>query len=182
MPRELVVLHELANIGAGHAATALSQLFSRPVGMTPPDVRELTIAGAIDYLQPDEEEVSAALLRLEGSLAGVVALVTRDSEEMLAALGMEPGIEADVIAECGNIVAAKMANAIGSMTMMDSKPSTPAAGVAPYTGIIELILQMTAQSEPFVVAFSELTVGDTLLAHLMFFPEATSVDRIEALA
>lgn len=182
MPRDLVVLHELANIGAGHAATALSQLFSRPVGMTPPVVKELSLAGAIEYLQPDESEVSAALLRLEGALAGVVALVTRDSEDMLLALGMEPGIEADVIAECGNIVAAKLANAIGSMTAMDSKPTTPAAGMAPYAGIIELILSMTAQSEPFVVAFSELSVGDTLLAHLMFFPEASSVEQIEALA
>jgi len=182
MPRDLVVLHELANIGAGHAATALSQLFSRPVGMTPPKVFELTLAEAIEYFQPDEHEVSAALLRLEGALAGVIALLTSDSEEMLKALGMEPGIEADVIAECGNIVAAKVADAIGSMTMMDSRPSTPAAGVAPYAGVIELVLQMTAQSEPFVVAFSELTIGDALLAHLMFFPEASSVEQIEALA
>lgn len=182
MPRELVVLHELANIGAGHAATALSQLFSRPVGMTPPQVFELTVVETLDYLHPDEREVSAALLRLEGELAGVIALVTRDSDEMLKALGMEPGIEADVIAECGNIVAAKVADAIGSMTMMDSRLTAPAAGVAPYSGIIELILQMTAQSEPFVVAFSDLTIGDSLLANLMFFPEASSVDHMEALA
>lgn len=182
MPRDLVVLHELANIGAGHAATALSQLFSRPVWMSPPEVHELTLEKAVDFFQPDDREVSAALLQLEGDLAGVVALITHDTQEMLTALGMEPGIEADVIAECGNIVAAKIADTIGSMTSIHGKPSTPAAGVAPYTGIIEMILAMTAQAEPFVVASSKLTVGDSLLADLLFFPEAASVEQMEALA
>jgi chemotaxis protein CheC len=182
MPRDLVVLHELANIGAGHAATALSQLFSQRVDMTPPQVRELTLSEAVEFLQPNEEEVSAALLQLEGDLAGLVVLLTPNSREMLEALGMEPGIEVDVIAECGNIVAAKLADAIGSMTSIYGQPSTPAAGLTAYAGVVEMVLSITAQDEPFVIAFSELSLGGTMLANLMFFPEASSVEQIEALA
>jgi chemotaxis protein CheC len=182
MPRELVVLHELANIGAGHAATALSQLFSSRVDMTPPVVKELTLPEAVEFLHPSEEEVSAALLHLEGDLAGLVVLLTRDTRAMLDALGMEPGIEVDVISECGNIVASKLACAIGSMTSIQGQPTPPAAGVTTHQGVVEIILALTAQAEPFVVAFSELSVGGAVLADLMFFPASESLDRIEALA
>lgn len=182
MSRDLVVLHELANIGAGHAATALSRLFSRRVDMTPPQVKELTLSDAVEFLRPDDEEVSAALLKLEGDLSGLVVLLTRDSGEMLAALGVEPGIEADVIAECGNIVAAKLADVIGSMTSLTGQVGTPAAGLTAYAGVVEMVLAITAQKEPFVIAMSELSLGDTMLASLMFFPQDSAMARFEALA
>ncbi|MGF1667142.1 MAG: hypothetical protein ACFCVC_12830 [Acidimicrobiia bacterium] len=96
----------------------------------------MTLSEAVEFLKPNDDEVSAALLHLEGDLAGLVVLLTPNSREMLEALGMEPGIEVDVIAECGNIVAAKLADAIGSMTSIYGQPSTPAAGLTAHAGVV----------------------------------------------
>lgn len=182
MPHELVVFQELANVGSAHAATALSQVFGTRVDMTPPLVRQLDTRSAIEFLEPTGDEVSAAILHLQGELSGLVVLLTRDIPGMLALTGMEPGIETDVISELGNIAAAKLAEAIGTMASIDGHPTPPAAGTTLHTSVVEMILALTAQTEPFVVALSELSVAGTVLATLMFYPDAAALERIQALA
>ena len=175
-------LQELANVGAGHAATALSQMFSSRVDLTPPTVRVLDTASAVEFLGPTSEEVSVAMLRADGDLSGLVVFLTHDTAGMVAGLDVDTGIAADVISELGNIVAAKLFDAIATMTNMVSRATPPLAGVASRSSVVEMILALTAQSEPFVIVGSDLAVGDAIVASLIFCPDHASLSKIEALA
>lgn len=182
MHPDLSIMQEIANIGAGHAATALSLMFSARVDMDPPEVVSVSLNEAVAFLNANDDTVSAALLALEGELSGLVVFVTSDHEAILADLGVEDMPAVDVLAETGNIVAARLADAIGSMTSLTGHPLPPAAGLAARTSVVEAILSMTAVVEPLVVARTRMEVGDDVKAELFFFPDPDTVGAIGSLA
>lgn len=182
MSLDLSILSEIANIGAGHAATALSQLFHGRVDMDPPEVFEVDLEGAVEALGDDSDDVTAALLRVEGALSGLVVVITTDHAQMLTALGVPEMPATDVMAEAGNIVTAKLAEAIGMMTGLDGHPLPPAAGQAGRSTLVASILSMTADTEPITFARSHLSLGTEVMVDLLFFPDASTVSAFEAMA
>ena len=182
MSLEMSVLSEIANIGAGHAATALSRLFHGRVHMDPPEVFAVDLDGAVAALGDDADDVTAALLRVEGGLAGLVVVITTDHAEMLEALGVPEMPAPDVMAEAGNIVTAKLAEAIGMMTGLDGQPLPPAAGQAGRSTLVASILSMTADVEPITFARSHLSLGTRVSVDLLFVPDATTVSAFETMA
>lgn len=182
MSLDLSILSEIANIGAGHAATALSQLFNGRVDMTPPEVFSVDLGGAVDALGDETDDVTAALLRVEGALSGLVVVITTDHLQMLTALGVPEMPATDVMAEAGNIVTAKLSEAIGMMTGLQGQPLPPAAGQAGRSTLVGSILSMTAEVEPITFARSKLVISDTVAVDLLFFPDASTVSAFEAMA
>lgn len=74
-PESLATLHldalrETANIGAGHAATALSRLTRRRVMISVPDVRILPLEQVGGMLGDPGDVVSAVIVRVEGDVSG----------------------------------------------------------------------------------------------------------------
>lgn len=64
------VLKEVGNIGAGNAATALSQLLNKPIDMAVPKVQLLNFEEITDKVGGAEELVYAVFLRVEGEAPG----------------------------------------------------------------------------------------------------------------
>ena len=89
---QLDALRELANIGAGTASTALSQMLGRSIDLAVPDARVLPMADAVDKLGPAEQEITGIMLGVEGDLpATVLMLLTpEDAEKICVMLGLEP--------------------------------------------------------------------------------------------
>ena len=65
---QLDVLKEVGNIGAGHAATALSRMLNKPVDMTIPLVNILQFEDIANSVGGSEEVVIAIFLRVDGSV------------------------------------------------------------------------------------------------------------------
>ena len=63
---QLDALRELANIGAGTASTALSEMLGRSIDLAVPDVSVLPMADAVDQLGPPEQEITGIMLGVEG--------------------------------------------------------------------------------------------------------------------
>ena len=68
------VLKEIGNIGAGNAATSLSQMLNTPVDMTTPTVRILDINDAASALGGPENVVIGILAKLGGDIEGIMNL------------------------------------------------------------------------------------------------------------
>src|SRR5690606_40942666 len=68
--RQLDGLREVANIGAGHAATALSQLTGRRVSIEVPEVSILRLQDVGGVVGEPDEVVSAVLMRILGDITG----------------------------------------------------------------------------------------------------------------
>jgi len=128
---ELDRLSELANIGAGHAATAFSQLARTPIRMSVPFVVE----GSPGELKPLQGGWSTGVFfELEGCFDALVCVLFRESvrdQVVRRVLGIgadedlpEESIEA-VLMELGNILVSRVASAIADTLGARLLPSIP---------------------------------------------------------
>jgi chemotaxis protein CheC len=127
---ELDALREVANIGSGTAATALSSMIGLPVDVTVPLVSALPLAEAIDAIGDPEQVVTAVALGVFGDAEGhVLLLFTPDASDVLCGLlGVEAGtdIGLSALGEIGNILGSSYLTALGTMTGMHLEPHPPA--------------------------------------------------------
>src|SRR5918996_1257661 len=87
-PRQLDALREVANIGAGHAATALSQMVNQKIMVDIPEIKVLRIEDVGEILGEPEEIVSAVMMQLLGDVTGrtVQVFPWRTSVQLISTL------------------------------------------------------------------------------------------------
>lgn len=132
----LDALREVANIGAGHAATALSQITGQRIMISVPHITLATLEEVPNQIAAGEEPVAAIAIRIEGDLTGVTLLVfpqriaLRISGLMMgkpvASLGT---IEASALKEAGNILSGAYLNALAEFLNMRILNSPPALAI-----------------------------------------------------
>jgi chemotaxis protein CheC len=137
---QLDALREVANIGAGHAATALSQMIDVTVMITVPRISIARLQDMPPVVKAPEEPVAAVLLRVIGDLTGRALLVfprqvaVRLCELLLrrpVGTTLELGkVEQSVINEIGNILSSAYMNALGSFMGMILLPMPPNISVS----------------------------------------------------
>ena len=81
---QLDALREVANIGAGHAATALSQMTNRTIMIAVPEVNVRPLEEVTDLVGRPDEVVAAVLMHMMGDLTGrTLVLVPEGSARAL---------------------------------------------------------------------------------------------------
>ena len=133
--REMDVLREVANIGAGHAATALSTMIGSTIMISVPRVNVLQVDEVPPVVADHEEPVAAVLLHMLGDLTGRTLLVFPCATALrLAELLMqrEPSggfalgeLEESAVMEVGNILSSAYMNALAEFMNMMLLPSPP---------------------------------------------------------
>lgn len=173
-------LAEIANIGSGHAATALSGLLGRPVEVGY-SAATLTVLGrAIDEVGAPMNRSALVDTPIQGDQGNVLLVFPEDSAEELCRLlgvSMEDETGLSALQEVGNILSASYLNAIVEMTGMALEPEPPRVEV-------DLLGQMISNSgasggspsDPTVLMRSYLTVeGSTTRFSFLFVPRLRSV-------
>jgi chemotaxis protein CheC len=147
---QLDALRELANIGAGTASTALSEMLGRSIDLAVPDARVLPMADAVDQLGAPEQEITGIMLGVEGELpATVLMLLTpENAEKICVMLGLPPESELapSALGEIGNVVGTSYLNALAGMTGIEVEPTPPATVTDMLGAIVESILAVRAAS------------------------------------
>lgn len=129
----LDALREVANIGAGHAATALSQITGQRIMISVPQINVAAIEDVPNQIGAAEEPVAAVAIRVEGDLTGLTLLVfPQPIAHRIASLmmGGRPvtqmgAIEESALKEAGNILSAAYLNALAEflgMRILNSPP------------------------------------------------------------
>src|SRR2546422_771459 len=72
---QIDALREVANIGAGHAATALSQLTNRKIMISVPQINIVRLEEVPDLLGNPQDVVAAVLMHMLGDLTGRTLLL-----------------------------------------------------------------------------------------------------------
>ncbi|HSM35301.1 MAG TPA: chemotaxis protein CheC [Longimicrobiales bacterium] len=166
---ELDALREVANIGAGHAATALSQLTNRRILVEVPTVRLGSLSGDSDEGAGD---VATVRMQVLGDVTGETLQVFpyRTARRIAGILtGSDGGVaesfgdmERSALVEAGNIIAGAYLNALSDfmgMLLLMSVPTmrlgggpvsaAPGEGPAERTALIlETHFQMEGEDEP----------------------------------
>jgi chemotaxis protein CheC len=165
--RQLDALRELASIGSGTAATALSQLLGRPVELAVPRALALGLADALDAVGEPDAMVASVVLPTIGVAGGapgdadlVVLLLfsNRCAATLCELLGVEPRSELgdSALGEIGNILGASAVGALAKMTGLALEPQPPhvvydmlgavvASVLAETAGELDLALMMDAE-------------------------------------
>jgi chemotaxis protein CheC len=134
-PAERDALREVANIGAGHAATALSQMTGRKIMIDVPEVSIRPLEEAADLVGPPDGIIAAVLMHMMGDLTGRTLLVLpeRAAKGLCGILLRRPEapdgfseMERSTIMETGNILCSAYLNALSDFMGMMLLPSVPA--------------------------------------------------------
>src|SRR5688572_6411336 len=122
-PRQLDALREVANIGAGHAATALSQMVNTRIMVDIPEIKIVKLEDVGELLGPPDEIVSACMMQLLGDVTGrtvqifpwrtavqlTSTLLNRDTSPRPEEFGE---VEQSALREVGNILVGAYINAL----------------------------------------------------------------------
>jgi len=129
-------LREIANIGAGHAATALSQMTGRKIMIAVPEVSVNRLEEASDLIGPPDTIIAAVLMHMMGDMTGRTLLVLPESSaRALCAILLRneaqdgPGfsdMQRSTVMETGNILCSAYLNALSDFMGMMLLPSVPA--------------------------------------------------------
>jgi chemotaxis protein CheC len=132
---QLDALRETANIGAGHAATALSQMTGSTIMIKVPAISIAGVQELQAQFEPNEEPVAAVFMHMLGDLTGRTLLVFPKPTVMrLAELMLRRPVgssvacrelETSAIREAGNILSGAYMNALSDFLGMMLLPSPP---------------------------------------------------------
>jgi len=119
---QLDAIKEVGNIGAGHAATALSQLIGKKVYITVPHVRRLSLSSTTELVGGPQALIAGVAMQVLGDVAAkLVLILPRASALQLAGLLTNQDteerqvlsvLEHSAIKEAGNILAGAYINAL----------------------------------------------------------------------
>ncbi len=182
---ELSAIREIASIGSGNAATALSQLVARMVEIGMPQAELVPLAEAASRIGPAEGEVVAVLTPVTGGLDAslLLAFPIAAAEALCGLLGTDAASDMgrSALEEIGNILSSCYATAIAGLTGLAIDPAPArlrrdrldavvAAVLAPAaspTGTV-LLLQTSMRVEGAAVEFGFLLVpGEGMVPKLL---------------
>jgi chemotaxis protein CheC len=186
---QLDALRETANIGAGHAATALSQLTGSTIMIKVPNITVASIEELPSQFTPEEEPVAAVLMHMLGDLSGRTMLVfpkptvMRLAELMLRRpVGSSTAfseLETSAIKEAGNILSGAYMNALSDFLGMLLLPSPPSLVIDMSTAVLTSAIGEFAPDPDAVLCveseFQLLEMQQTLRGFFLLLPDPASL-------
>jgi chemotaxis protein CheC len=182
-------LQELANIGAAHSATTLSQMLNTQIGMSVPDIDIVDIADIGQLLT--DELTTMIVFELQGDIphGGFLILhFPRDSAIRTAHIMQGEGeapltfseMDQSAIVEVANIMVSSFLSASSDLLGFNMMPSPPALIVdMAHAAITSLIAQMTVEVDDVILFRVKLTSDEHNIAgNILIFLEITALERI----
>lgn len=186
-PMQLDALKEVGNIGAGNAATALSQLLNRKIDMTVPAVNIIPLETVFSEIE-QEELVIGVVVRVLGdtpgnilfvfdkeTAMGIVESLTGNKDEDLS------GIGGSVLCEIGNIISGSYMNAISKFTNLLIMPSVPAVTYDMLGAMLSTTFIESGQYDDNVLDLETMFLQDSnrnISGHFYYIPMPGSLEKI----
>ncbi|MGM9572553.1 MAG: chemotaxis protein CheC [bacterium] len=187
---EFDALREIGNIGAGNAATALSQLLNRKIDMAVPEVKVLPLEEVAECMGGEESIVAGIFLRVFGNApCSVMFLLPRKSALNLVdmLLGKANGttkilndLDQSALKEIGNILSASYLNALSQMTNLTLLPSVPALAFDMLGAILSVLLAELGEVGDYALVMeTEFTEeSQEVKGHFFLIPDPGTLEVI----
>lgn len=192
----LDVLKEIGNIGAAHAATALSNLLEKKIDMRVPDVKMVSFNEMMELVGGSENVVVGIFLRIEGDVEGsmffilpleqanrfIRRLIRDESFDFNTPPFSELGLSA--MQEMGNILSGSYLSALSDFTGLKIYPTVPGLSIDMFGAIISIgLIELSQISDTVIVintSIYEEEISDDELVKGNFFllPEPESFETI----
>ena len=180
-------LKEASNIGAGHAASALSQLMGRHVSVHVSGIRVASPNAFLSEIQPETRVVGSYLKVLSDANGGILFLLAEADAYKLAdlLLNQAPGstrtlndMEQSALKETGLIVGASYLNALGEIMHRTFIPSVPRILMDRAQLVFARAFEGKAP-DLLIGIRNELVEATTKIrCHLLFMPDADELPSL----
>ena len=189
---QLDALREVANIGAAHAATALSTMTGSTIMISVPTINIARLEEVPPQIAAPEEPVAAVLMNMLGDLTGRTLLVfpnptaVRLSELMLrrpkgSAAGLGE-LEQSAIKEAGNILSGAYMNALSDFMGMMLLPSPPSLAVDMSSAVLSTAYLQFGSDRDYVFCveseFYMKDIDEHLRGYFLLLPDFASLQAI----
>ena len=191
-PRQLDALREVANIGGGHAATALSQMVNTRIMVDIPEIKIVKFEDVGALLGPPDEVVSAVMMQLLGDVTGrtVQIFPWRTAVQLTSVLLRRTGvarpedfgeIEQSALKEVGNILVGAYINALSEFMGLMLIMSPPAIAIDTAQAVLTTSYLNFGDTQEYVFAVNTRLGMDEhtdLGAHFLLLPDDASLKVI----
>ncbi|MDR3349660.1 MAG: chemotaxis protein CheC [Acidaminococcales bacterium] len=191
-PAQLDALKEIGNVGAGNAATALSQIINKRIDMTVPEVSILPLGDVPDIVGGPDNMVAGVYLRVFGQAPGSILFIMPinsafDLVNML--MGREKSqdytftvMDESALMEIGNILASAYLNALSYFTKLTLLPSIPALAMDMAAALLSIVLVQLGQMGDHALVIETVfkTDDDGINGHFFLIPDPGSLAAILA--
>jgi len=187
---QLDVLKEMGTIGAGRAATALSDLIAKKVEITVPEVSLVPIENVSNLLEERDKLFFVIDMEITGDVSGrIFLLFSPDDARILAGsllgkpkegLDLRDELLQSSLKESANILSGSYVSALADMTNLNILISSPSLAIDMVGAILDFIfIQIAQYSEDALIIKTNLKVSDVNLEGLfLFFPSSESLTKI----
>jgi chemotaxis protein CheC len=188
---QIDALREVANIGAGHAATALSQMTNRRIMISVPQINIARLEEVAELLGNPQAVVVAVLMHMLGDLTGRTLLLFPEKVgqrlcDMLLkrAQGATTSFEAleqSAIKEAGNILSGAYMNALSDFMGMLLLPSVPSLVIDLSAAVLTTTYLNFGHDRDFVFCVEtefRIDAEEDLHGHFLLLPDLASLKAI----
>ncbi|MFJ8266397.1 chemotaxis protein CheC [Peribacillus asahii] len=192
----LDVLKEIGNIGAAHAATALSGILNQKIEMSVPNVRIISFDQMMELAGGPENVVASVFLRLEGDVTGSMFFIlslpaaTYFIQQMIGndsfvfeSESPHSEMSLSCLQELGNILSGSYLSSLSDFTNLHLYPSVPSLTIDMVGATISFgLLELSQVSDYAIVIDTVLDKeGDgsgAMNGHFFLLPDPDSFEVI----
>lgn len=189
--KQMDALQEMANIGAAHSATTLSQMLDTQIGMNVPDITIVDIGKVGEFIT--DELTTMIIFELQGDIphGGFLVLhFPRDSAIRTAGIMQGSAgavhtfdeMDQSTIIEVGNIMISSFLSATSDLLGFNMLPSPPVLVVdMAHAAITSLVAQMTIDVDDVILFQVRLSSEEYDIAgNILIFLEISTLRKVEA--
>jgi chemotaxis protein CheC len=181
-------LKEVGNIGAGHAATALSQLLNTTVKLSEPTIDVLKFRDLSSRVGYADRTVAALHMYVRGEAPGqMVVLFDREQaldfvnvfiKRIIGEIQIFDSIVDSTLKELGNIVAGSYLTALISLTGINLLPSVPTLSYGTIQAAFRSLMSILPDQDVFLIESQFLDKDRVVSGQFILIPETGSLEPL----
>jgi chemotaxis protein CheC len=181
-------LKEVGNIGAGHAATALSQLLNTTVKLSEPTIEVLKFRDLSSRVGYADRLVAALHMYVRGEApAQMIVLFDRDQafefvnvfiKRIIGDIQIFDSIVDSTLKELGNIIAGSYLTALVSLTGINLLPSVPTLSYGTIQAAFRTLMSILPDQDVFLIESQFLDAGRAVSGQFILIPETGSLEPL----
>jgi chemotaxis protein CheC len=189
---QLDALREVGNMGAGRAATALSQMLGQTINITVPKASVIRLEDLPDPLGGPDALVAATYFHVHGDAPGrLLIFMTQEALPHILTLlmGQPPKAgaplsaeEQSALKELGNILCSQYLNALADLMQVQLLPSVPALAYDMVRSVMQSVLADAAEegAQALMIENQFLEAKRPVALYLFYLPQAGGLESMLA--
>lgn len=190
--KQIDLLKEIGNIGAGNAATALSNLLSKKITMSISSIRMVDYNELMDFVGGPDETIVSVFLRIQGEAPGSMFFVLTPKRaeiliERLLGVSSPPLAENELamsaISEIGNILSGSYLSALADFTSINMHPTVPVTTIDMAAAILmQGLVEVSQESDHAIIIDTVIKepnqINESVEGHFFLLPDPDSYGKI----